>query len=223
MKWLISYFRSSIGKKNIMGVTGLLLCGFLTTHLIGNMLILISAQAFNEYGHALVSNPLIIPAEIGLALLFLSHIGMAIKLILENRSARPQKYVMKVNTGRGSTFASSTMPYTGFIILVFLILHILHFRLGEVYYITYEGEQIRDLHRLILETFASPYYAAWYVFAQSALGLHLSHGFHSAFQSIGFNHPKHTPILKKVSLIFAITIAMGFNLIAIWCFLQGGQ
>ena len=223
MKWLTTYLKSSIGKKNVMGITGLLLCGFLVTHLAGNFLILCSPQAFNEYAHALITNPLILPAELGLAALFLSHIFMGIKLVMENKKARPENYVMKVHTGRGSTFASSTMPYTGLIILVFLILHLLHFRFGEVYYMTYDGVKMRDLHRLIMETFSSPYYVAWYVFAQSALGVHLSHGFQSAFQSIGFNHPKYTPILKKISLAFAIIVAMGFNIIAVWCYLQGGQ
>jgi succinate dehydrogenase / fumarate reductase cytochrome b subunit len=222
MQWLTTYLQSSIGKKYIMGVTGLLLCGFLISHLAGNLLIICSPQAFNEYAHALITNPFITIAEIGLASLFVVHISAAVLLIIENKKARPQKYVLKKNTGRGSTFASSTMPYTGFIILVFLILHLLHFRFGPVYHMTYDGVKMRDLHRLILETFASPYYTAWYVFAQTALGVHVSHGFHSAFQSLGINHPKYTPIIKKVSCLYAIVIALGFNFIAVWCFIQGG-
>ena len=108
MQQLMSRFSSSIVKKTVMAITGLLLCGFILTHLAGNLLIIISPKAFNIYGHTLISNPLIYVAEAILAALFLGHIFMAIKLTIENKKARPQKYFMKKKTGRGSTFRTAS-------------------------------------------------------------------------------------------------------------------
>ena len=89
------------------------------THLAGNLLIFVGPEAFNYYAHKLTSNPLIYVAEAILAAIFLGHMGMAIKVTMENKAARPEGYYMKTKTGRGSTFASSTMPYTGLILLAF--------------------------------------------------------------------------------------------------------
>jgi len=217
----IKFFQTSVGKKYVMGITGLLLCGFLLAHLAGNFSLLFGADAFNFYAHQLTKNKaLLYIAEAGLIVLFLSHIVMAIKLTLENKAARPEKYYMKNKTGRGETFASSTMPITGMIILVFLVTHLMHFKYGSYYVTNLEGESVRDIYRTVIEYFASPIWVAWYVFAMIVTGLHVSHGFQSAFQSLGFNHPKYTPILKLVSCLFAIFVATGFSTLAIWCHFQ---
>lgn len=221
--FLCRYLKSSIGKKQIMGLTGLALCGFLLTHMAGNLLIIYGADAFNLYGHKIITNPLLIPMEIGLLTVFLVHIGLGLKLAWENCTARPVKYHTKVNTGRGATFASNTMPYTGLIILVFLVLHLLHFKWGAHYMVTVDGQEMRDLHRLAMELFSSLGYVTWYVFVMIVLGIHLSHGFASAFQSLGLNHPKFTPILKRVSCLYALLIAVGFAIIPIWAYLKGSQ
>ena len=97
-----------------------------------------------------------------------------------------QKYYVKNKTGRGSTFASSTMPYTGVIILVFLIFHLKGLKFGAYYDVTYDGVLMRDLYRLTFEKFASLPYVAFYVLSMFAMGIHVSHGFWSAFQSVGF-------------------------------------
>ncbi|MFZ8934819.1 MAG: succinate dehydrogenase, partial [Bacteriovoracaceae bacterium] len=115
------YLGSSITKKQLMAITGLSLCLFLLGHLIGNCLIYVGPEAFNTYGHTLITNPLIYVAEAGLAAMFLIHIVLAIKLTMENKAARPVNYYMKKSSGRGETFASNTMPYTGLIILIFLV------------------------------------------------------------------------------------------------------
>ncbi len=215
---------SSIVKKQAMAITGLLLCGFLVTHLAGNFLIIYSADAFNQYAYALTSNPLIYVAEAGLAALFLGHIGMAIKLTLENHKARPQKYYMKKPTGRGSTFASSTMPYTGMITLIFLVIHLINFKFGPLYMTTVDGVEMRDLYRTVVEYFASPLNVLWYIIAMVALGIHLSHGVWSAFQSLGFNHPSYTPTLRMASKAFAVLIVVGYSSLPIYCYLiQGGH
>jgi succinate dehydrogenase / fumarate reductase, cytochrome b subunit len=216
------YLGASIVKKQLMGLTGLLLCGFLVGHLAGNLLIFVGPEAFNTYGHLLITNPLIYVAEAGLGALFLAHIGMALRLIVENHKARPVKYYMKQPTGRGATFASSTMPYTGVLTLVFLVLHILQFKFGPHYTIVHSGVEMRDLYRLVVEFYQSPVAVLWYVVCMISLGIHVKHGFWSAFQSLGFHHTNYTELLQKISIVFALVVAGGFASLPIFCYFQGG-
>jgi len=217
------YLRSSVIKKQVMGVTGLMLCGFLISHLLGNTLIFVGSDAFNKYAHALITNPLIYGAEAILASVFLTHIGLAIKLTIENKAARPQGYYLRQTTGKGATFASSTMPYTGMIILVFLIRHLIDFKFGPVYTTMVHGVEMRDMYRTVIEFFASPLNVAWYVFVMIVLGLHVSHGFWSAFQSIGINHPKYNGLIRFTSKLFAVVVTIGYSSLAIYCHLQGAN
>lgn len=220
---LTNYLGVSVVKKQVMGLTGLLLCGFLVGHLAGNFLIFLGPEYFNAYGHALITNPLIYVAEAGLGALFIVHVGMAVKLILENNKARPVKYYMKTPTGRGSSFASSTMPYTGALTAVFLVLHILQFKYGPYYTIVHGGVEMRDLYRLVVEFYQSPLAVLWYVVCMISLGIHVKHGFWSAFQSIGFSHPRYTPVLRNLSIAFAALVALGFASLPLFCFFQGGN
>ena len=215
--------KSSVVKKQLVGITGLLLCGFLVTHLTGNFLLLVGPEAFNKYGYALTSTPLIYIAEAGLLALFLGHMGMAIKVTLQNRAARPQNYYMKTKTGRGSTFASSSMPYTGIILLAFVIFHLQGIKYGAVYNVTYDDIVMRDLYRLTFEKFASLPYVAFYVISMFAMTIHLSHGFWSAFQSVGFFHDRYTPLLKNVAIAFSLLVGGGFSFLPIYCFLTGAN
>ena len=221
------YLTSSVMKKQVMGVTGLMLCGFLLSHLLGNCLIYVGSDAFNVYAYTLISNPLIYVAEAILAAVFLTHIGLALKLTIENKAARPQRYYIKQKSGRGATFASSTMPFTGMIILLFLVLHLLHFKFGagseqEAAYMTMvDGVQMRNLYKTVVDYFQSPLNVAWYIFAMAALGVHVSHGFWSAFQSIGFSHPKYNCLIKCASKAFAVLVFVGYSALPIYCYLQG--
>ncbi|MEZ4750074.1 MAG: succinate dehydrogenase cytochrome b subunit [Bdellovibrionota bacterium] len=219
---MASYFSSSIGRKHIVAFTGLGLCGFLVTHLAANLLIPFNPQAFNTYSYNLLHNPFIYVAETGLLLLFLVHIFLALWLNLENRAARAHRYVVKRRTGRGTTLASSTMVVTGLITLVFLVLHIMNLKFGAEYTVTYDGVEMRDLHRLVLEYFSSLPNVVWYIVAHVALALHTCHGFQSAFQSLGFNHPRYAKCVDAVGKLYAVTIAGGFAFIAIWAYVQGG-
>ena len=213
--------KSSVVKKQLVGITGLLLCGFLVTHLAGNFLLLVGPEAFNKYGHALTSNPLIYVAEAGLAALFIAHMGMAIRVTLQNKAARPEGYYMKTKTGRGSTFASSSMPYTGLILLAFIIFHLQGIKFGAVYNVTYDGVVMRDLYKLTFEKFSALPYVAFYVISMFAMGVHVSHGFWSAFQSVGFFHNKYTPAIRKASIAFALFVGGGFSFLPVYCFLTG--
>lgn len=216
------YFVSSIGRKQLIALTGLLLCGFLVSHLLGNILILIGPEAFNLYAHKLISmGALLYVAEAGLTLVFLVHLGLAMKVTLENKAARGQKYYVKNRTGRGETIMSATMPYTGLVLLVFLVLHILQFKYGTYYSTQVDGVEMRDLHRLVVEYFQSPLNVAWYVFAMAAAALHTSHGFQSAFQTFGWNHSVWMPKVKTLGIIYAITVSGGFALISILTHIKG--
>lgn len=215
-----NFFTSSIGKKQLMAITGLGLLGFTLSHLLGNLLILVGPDAFNNYSYALVSNPLIYLAEAGLLGLFLLHIALAVVLRIENNLARPQKYYVKVVKGNGENFASKTMPITGVIMLVFVIIHLLNFKYGSNYSTTVDGVQMRDIYRTVIEYFANPAYVAWYVFAMCALGLHTSHGLQSTFQSLGLRHPKYTHIVEGLSFAYGVAVAIGFSTLAIYSHFQ---
>ena len=222
MTWLCRYLSSSIGKKQLMAITGLLLSGFLIAHLLGNFLLMAGADAFNLYAYKLTSTPLIYIAEAGLVAIFLGHLGLAMKLTQENKAARgPQGYYMKTKTGKGSTLASSTMIYSGIIIGIFLVTHLMHFKFGSYYETKVNGVVMRDLYRTVIEFFQNPLFVAWYVAAMILLGLHLSHGVQSAFQSFGLRHHVYTPIIKKASLTFSLLVAAGFAALSIWAHFQG--
>ncbi|HLT23166.1 MAG TPA: succinate dehydrogenase cytochrome b subunit [Bacteriovoracaceae bacterium] len=217
------YFRSSIGRKHLIAITGLALCGFLVGHLAGNFLLMVGPDAFNMYAHQLVSLGAalyVIEGLLGLA--FLVHLGLAIKLTLENKAARGnQKYHMKVRTGRGTTIMSQTMPYTGIVLLIFIILHLINLKFGAHYDTTADGVEVRDLYRLTMEFFSSPGNVIWYCFAMICAGLHTAHGVSSAFQSLGFNHPRYFSKLKCLSYLYAVAIGGGFAFISIWAYLKG--
>jgi len=215
-----NYFASSIGKKQIMALTGFGLVGFTASHLLGNFLMFLGADAFNLYAHTLTSNPLIYVAEAGLVGMFVLHLFLAVFLQLQNMAARPQGYYVKVKTGRGETFASSTMPYTGIIILMFIILHLINFKYGSNYSTIVDGVPMRDLFRTVVEYFSNPLYVAWYVFAMLALGYHTSHGVQSMFQTWGLHHPKLTPMVQCASAAYGLLVAIGFSSLAIFCHFQ---
>jgi succinate dehydrogenase / fumarate reductase, cytochrome b subunit len=215
------YFRSSIGRKQLVAITGLLLCGFLVSHLTGNLLLLVSSDAFNLYAHKLAAlGGLLYVIEGVLTVIFALHLGLAIKLNLENAKARG-KYAMKTKTGRGTTFMSQTMPYTGLVLLVFIILHLKNLKFGTYYETTIDGVVMRDLTKTTIEYFASLGAVIWYVVAMACAGLHTAHGFASAFQSMGWNHGKYFKNVKRLGYLYAVVIAGGFALLAVYCHVKG--
>lgn len=218
------YLRTSVVRKQVMAITGLLLSGFLITHLAGNFLIFVSADAFNKYAHTLTSNPAIYLAEVVLASLFLSHIGLALTLTMQNKKARPSNYYMFQPTGRGATFASRTMLITGSLVGVFLVWHICGLKFGPYYETTVDGMMMRDLHKLVIEYFQNFGNVLGYVIGMIAIGVHLSHGFWSAFQSLGVNHPKYNCLLKAAGKCLGILITIGFGSMPLYIFfVMGGN
>ncbi len=205
-----SYLCSTIGQKQLMGISGLVWSGFVLTHMAGNMLILVSAEKYNRYGHAMISNPFLLAAEAVLVLALLLHVIKGVMLTYRNKSSRAQPPAVGLSGEKNSSFAVKTMIYQGVIILVFIVLHLLTFKFGTYYNVNYGDGEIRDLHRLIVEVFQSPIYAFGYMACMIVLALHLSHGFYSSFQTLGFHHPKYSPALKIMGNIYAIIVSLGF-------------
>ena len=212
---IFEFLESSIGKKIMVALTGILLSGFLITHLAGNLFLFAGEGAFNHYAEVLESNPLLPAAEIGLLVLFLVHIVLAARATLANRAARPQGY--EVYKGKGArTPGSRSMAITGTLILAFLIVHLKTLRFNE------DGETA-GMYRLTTGLFLNPIYSGFYIASLLALGVHLSHGFQSAFQTLGLNHPRYTPWIKRLGLIFALLITVGFGSMPLYFgFMRGG-
>lgn len=215
-------FSSSIGSKLLIALTGLGLFIFLVGHLSGNLLFLVSPQAFNEYSHALVSNPLIYPIEAGLVAVFLLHVYKTVRLYAGSKSARPVPYARKERAGHTSrkTVASSTMILSGIIVFAFVILHLRAFKFGAWYE---SPEGLRDLYRLQLEVFSKPGYVAFYMISMVVIGFHLWHGVASAAQSLGVDHPRYTPRILWVGRALAVLIAGGFFILPLYTYLQGAR
>ncbi len=208
---MLQFFKSTVGRKYLMGITGLIWMGFILTHMAANMLILVSADLYNGYGHAIISNkPLLLGTEILLVTALIVHVVSAISLTLQNRSARGTQYAVSATGEKKSTWASRTMAVQGSAILAFIILHLITFKFGKYYETTVDGVVMRDLHRLILEVFQSPGYVAWYCVCLVLLMFHLSHGASSIFQSFGVLERKMQANIKKAAWIYAIVVAGGF-------------
>ena len=214
--WLGRFLSTSVGKKTVMAITGLSLVGFLITHLLGNLNLWIGGnEGFNEYAEHLESYGwLLNVAEIGLLVIFVIHVGLALKITAENRAARPVQYVRRESHG-GKTPGSSTMMITGLILLLFIIIHVVDFRVPKL------AGELDDLALAVRERLAHPLGAGIYLIGVAALGLHLSHAIQSAFQSLGVNHPRWTPFIKLGGRGLALVLALGFATFPLFLFFGG--
>jgi len=212
---------SSIAKKIAMALSGFFLLVFLLQHMSINMLSVVSPGAFNEVSHFMGYNPLVqfvLQPVLMFGVLF--HLGMGIYLESQNRAARPIKYAM--NKGEAnSSWMSRNMIITGVTIMLFLLLHMYDFWLHEmtVKYIDVQPEDPTRYWGELHEKFHNPIRVGIYLLSFVFLALHLMHGFQSAFQSVGFNHRKYTPVIKKLSNIYAIVVPLGFIIVAVYHFL----
>lgn len=202
MSWMPPVVRSSLGKKYVMAATGSCLASFLLVHLAGLTVTFRGKSAFNSYsGHLhAIGVPLHVLEGI-LALIFLLHILTGLTLYLDNRAARPIRYA---GPARDRNWRAWAMPYTGALILLFLLIHLANFRFAAKTLAI--GEQVKTV-------LSSPGLAAFYLFSLSALTLHASHGLWSLLQSLGINHPRYNPWLRIGSLSTALLIGTVFMLI----------
>ena len=279
-----AFFKSSIGKKVFMALTGLFLCTFLIGHLLGNLQLILKTgeegrRAFNEYAYFMGHNPFIKILSYVTYAAVLIHIIDGILLTIQNRKARPVRYAYS-KPGANSSSASRSMAILGTLILVFLATHMANFwwkmkvkedvplhtytlemknqMMGaantELYYTHVPGVQpipkdpnniiekgtdlyikgtnvkvaegYRDLHTLVMDFFSKSknegalFAVLFYVISMIVLAYHLLHGFQSAFQSLGFNHPKYTPFIKKLGAAFAILVPLLFAIIPVIIFMN---
>lgn len=221
---------SSVGKKIINALTGLMLVVFITVHLIGNLALLRSdSTPFNKYCHFLESTGILLyVVEIGLVAVFLFHIVMAIAVWFDKKRARPEPYIVNKDAGSPSkkTWSSKNMIITGLVLIVFTVIHVITFKYGpgvaDGYMSNINGVEMRDLYRVVAETFHNIYYVIAYLTVIILLGLHLRHGFWSAFQSLGLQHPRLVPLIYSLGIIITIALAVGFLFLPIYIYFGGG-
>jgi succinate dehydrogenase / fumarate reductase cytochrome b subunit len=223
MSTLLRFASSSVGTKVLIALTGLGFAGFLVTHLAANLIVLVSPRAYNEYSHKLIANPFVYVAEAGLVLLFVTHAYKAVVNFFRNRTARPRGYELKRGAGHTSrkSLASTTMILTGAWLLVFTIIHVKTFKFGPWYEVVPGG--MRDLARLVNEDFQRPFTVIFYVLSMAVVGVHLRHGLSSAFQSLGIDHPRYTRFILTAGIVVAVALGLGFAIIPIVIFLNGGR
>ena len=212
MNWFINTFKSSVGKKIMMSITGLCFCGFLAGHLAGNLTIYGGKEMFNSYAeHLHELGVLITFAEWGLLILALIHILTGLTLFYENYKARPVRYKVDKRAG-GRTLGSGTMPYTGILVLAFIVFH-----LANVHFV---DKTDTTIYTIVSEAFSSPMYVALYIAAMIVAAIHVSHGFWSAFQTLGANHPKYMPVIQLTGIAFALVVGIGFGTLPIFILLS---
>jgi succinate dehydrogenase / fumarate reductase cytochrome b subunit len=215
----LHFFSSTIGKKYLMGLTGVIWAGFIFAHMVGNILLFIGPDAYNSYSYILTSGKFIYIAETVLILALISHVGLAINLTLSNKESKDQRYAVQGSRLKGATLASRTMAIQGSIILFFIITHLITFKFGKHYETTVDQVVMRDIYKLVVEVFKDPLYVLFYVISLILLGFHLSHGFGSVFQSFGLLHKAYSCKIKMLSYLYAFVVAGGFLIQPIFVFL----
>ncbi|MEO8295232.1 MAG: succinate dehydrogenase cytochrome b subunit [Gemmatimonadota bacterium] len=213
---LAAFYRSSVGKKIIMGVTGLILVGFVVSHVLGNLLIFQGPGKLDEYSAFLRSTgKLLWIARGGLLVAVILHIDAAFKLTVRSRSGRPLAYVRR--QPQASTMAARSMRAGGVLLLVFIVFHLLHFTFGTVHPDRGHFNHEMVTHNL-LTGFPSIWFLLLYEVSMIALGMHLYHGTVAMMMSLGVSHPRYTPLWRKIAAALAVLVAAGFMTIPLAIF-----
>ncbi|KAA2240128.1 succinate dehydrogenase cytochrome b subunit [Chitinophaga agrisoli] len=227
MKWS-QFFNTSIGKKLLVGITGLFLCSFIIVHLAGNVQLLYNdgGKGFNTYAAFMGHNSLIQFIAWGLKIVILLHAIVAIQLTFSNRKARPVKYAVSPGN-QTSSWYSRQMAIMGSILFIFIVVHLSDFWWKFHYQslptVSYEatGEPIKDLYTVVQFAFKESWLVVLYVIGMIALSFHLIHGFKSAFQTFGLNHVKYNGLINFVGVwLFGILIPLGFAIIPVVIFFK---
>lgn len=226
----MAFYKSPIGRKVITGVTGLALTLFTIIHLVGNLSLLSSNKdTFNLYAETLASlGILLYIAEIGLVTFFLVHAVIGISIFLKKKAARPIDYSVYQSAGNASrqSLSSRSMIVTGTILLAFLVFHIISFKYGpgvsDGYVSIVDGNEIRDLRRLVYEKFQLPLYAFGYPAVMILLGIHLRHGIWSGLTSLALVKPKFSSVVYTIGAVIGGLIAIGFIILPLAIYFGGG-
>lgn len=223
MSWITDTFGSSVGKKLIMSLTGLFLTIFLIIHLIGNLAIFSDdgGLSFNNYAVFMTTFPLIKAVSYLLYLGILVHALFALILWIGNRKARPVGYAVE-RANENSTWASRSMILLGSLILIFLIMHLKDFwwqyKFSGGYEFEIDANGNKDLYKLVVAQFQFTYVLVAYLIGLVALAIHLWHGFQSAFQTLGLNHQRYTPVIKFLGVLYAVLVPLGFATMPVYVY-----
>lgn len=206
------FLKSSLTKKYIMAVTGLMLIGFVVLHLIGNLQIFIGREAMNHYAETLKNlGAFLWVARLGLLTIFVAHIVTAIQLTKANRQARPTPY-FKEDTLK-ATLTSRTMMLSGLLILAYVVFHLMHFTLHKThpeFATLVDAKGRHDVYQMVILGFSNLPVTLTYIIAMLILGAHLHHGASSVFQSLGLNTPKYQKCTRVVGPGLAAAITLGY-------------
>lgn len=225
MHKLSAFATSTVGRKFINGLTGALLCIYILVHMVANTLIIFNPVAFNLYAHFLMSlGPLLIFVELCLVAVFVFHAITAVSVWLDKLKARPVRYHQVTGAGGNSrkTFSSMTMIYGGAMMIVFLVWHVATMKYGTHPTFVHNGKEMHDLYHTVVEQFSQLWVVVAYEVIMLTVGFHLRHGFWSSFQSMGLSHPKYSPAVNVIGVIFAIVIAVGFLAVPPYVYFTGG-
>ncbi|MFL5615668.1 MAG: succinate dehydrogenase cytochrome b subunit [Gemmatimonadaceae bacterium] len=215
--WFVQMYRSTIGKKIIMAVTGLIGIGFVVGHMAGNLQVFVGRDKLNAYG-ALLHGPLgevLWLVRVVLLVAVVLHVLMAYQLTMRARAARPVGY--KERAPQVSTWGSRTMRWGGALLLLFIILHILHFTTGHVdpadWHDRLDTVGRRDVYGNLVASFRIWWVAAFYVLAMLFLGLHLYHGAWSSVRTLGYAKSSPNPLRRRIALLVAAIVWLGFTIV----------
>ncbi len=225
MSWLSQALSSSLGKKLLMALTGLFLIFFLTGHLLGNFLLFKGdgGQAFNEYAKFMTATPAILVLSIITYVGILFHVIYSIVITIHNRNSRPVTYAVS-NASANSLWSSRNMGILGTLVLIFVVIHLKSFwyemKFGNIPIVEYNSGSMKDLYLIVTVAFTQIWYVAFYVFSMFILAFHLSHGFKSAFQTLGLSHVKYTPLIKIIGMAYAIIVPLLFASMPIYLYMK---
>ncbi|MDB4886834.1 MAG: succinate dehydrogenase (or fumarate reductase) cytochrome b subunit, b558 family [Gemmatimonadetes bacterium] len=218
--WALTLYRSTIGKKVIMAVTGLMLVGFVIAHMAGNLQMFVGPAKMNGYAAFLQGlGELLWVARIGLIVATVLHVLMAWQLTQIKRQARPVGYEQR--TPQVSTLASRSMRWGGVLLLVFIVFHILHFTTGTVFPAAsqpdaqYPGFSHINVYGNVISAFRNPLVTGFYVVAMLFLMLHLFHGAWASVRTLGLSKPSRHPLHRRISTVIAIVVWLGFTAIPV--------
>ena len=207
---VVAFWDSTVGKKIVMAVTGAIGVGYLIGHVAGNLLIYQGPARIDAYAAFLKSNPGLLWATRAILLLAVSlHIIAAFQLARISQKSRPVAY--KRRRAVGSDFASRTMRWTGPVIGIFIVYHLLHFTTGTIHPHFHEGQ----VYHNVTTGFRVWYISAFYIVAMLALLAHLYHGAWSMFRSLGLNHPKYNQLVRALATIVTVVVVIGFTSIPV--------
>lgn len=202
----ITLYDTTIGKKVVLAVTGLLLYGFVVAHMVGNLQVFMGPEQLNGYAKKLHDlGPLLWAARGVLLIAFGLHVVTVVQLLARTAAARPTGYRKKKNLT--TTYAALTMKFGGVALLLFVLYHLAHFTFPGVAMASSYKHDALDVYSNVVHGFKVPWVTAIYVVAQVFLGMHLYHGAFSLFQTLGFNHPRYNEKLKFLAQTLGVAVA----------------